>query len=189
MDPSPFVCRWANHTILQEQLTNEKAMVEIQHRSNSTLSLKTLPPGSIDMLADCMQPKPHDKEGKRRFDLSRIEVTSPLYKMLTQPSVLQLGLTAGSSDVSRTLLSYFESPMAVTAPSPHGLLSHGRPRTSSTLLPPPSTGAPTSCPILALTRSGWTSSSRRSTTVTGCKQWPRCGSRGMSSSSCSPSGL
>lgn len=33
--------------------------------------------------------------------------------MLTQPSVLQLALTAGNDDVTKVLLSYFESPMAV----------------------------------------------------------------------------
>ena len=131
-----LIRRWANHTILQEQLTNEKAMVEIQHRSSSTLSLKTLPAGSMDTLADCMQPKPHDKEGKRRFDLSRIEVTSPLYKMLTQPSVLQLGLTAGSNDVSKTLLSYFETPMAVRNYAiPHPPMDSHSPTTPHGALP------------------------------------------------------
>lgn len=43
----------------------------------------------------------------------QIEVSDPAYKMLTQPSVLQLALTAGNDDVTKVLLSYFESPMAV----------------------------------------------------------------------------
>lgn len=104
--------QWANHTILQEQLTNEKAMVEIQNKTNTSLSLDMLTSSGVtheavlNKLKGCF-------DSKNRFNLSHIEVTEPLYKMLTQPSVLQLGLTSGSNEVSKILLSYFESPMAV----------------------------------------------------------------------------
>ena len=61
--------QWANTTILQEQLTHESAMVEIQHRASTSLSLKNLPAASVQKLGECMS-MTHD--GKRRFDLAQV---------------------------------------------------------------------------------------------------------------------
>ena len=47
------------------------------------------------------------------MDLSGLDVTDPLYKLLTQPSVLQLGISSANIDVAKILFEAYESPLAV----------------------------------------------------------------------------
>ena len=62
-----------------------------QHRTNTSLSIKSLPHDSLEKLQKCFPGgSQHGIHAKRKFDLNALEVTDPLYKMLTQPSVLQV---------------------------------------------------------------------------------------------------
>lgn len=110
--------QWGSDDILQQKLHDEKTVVEIQRSvdeskgdADETGDDETIE--KLRMIID--QEKLKGSGGKKRLqlDLSRLPMTDPLYKRLTQPSVLQLALSYANIEVVRCLYARFETPATV----------------------------------------------------------------------------